>query len=362
MIFQKSKLLIPASLMFFILLLLSGCSAEVRSGFQATPVAYGKINQIAVVSDDDTWNSAIGDTILYYYSSAYPILPQPEPLFDLIHFTPFDLESSAVRREMRIYLVVADLSDTDSPATQMVLNDIGSEKAYQAKSDPDQSSVVIRDKWASGQMVIYQFAYSKADLIDQIIKRFPAAAKRINEFDSDKIRATVYQSGENTEESAEILAKMGAKVQVPGDYITAISNDDVIWLRKETDFLSSNLVFHKFKYNDQSQLTREGIKAVRDSIGKKYISSTLPGTYMQVNDKDLPMFTSVKTLHNRYALEARGIWEVVGDFMGGAFISYLIHDPDKPDLLFVDGFVHAPGKDKRDYMQNLEYIISTIEY
>ena len=35
---------------------------------------------------------------------------------------------------------------------------------------------------------------------------------------------------------------------------------------------------------------------------------------------------------------------------------------DKPDLLFVDGFVHAPGKDKRDYMQNLEYIISTIEY
>ncbi|MCB0632620.1 MAG: DUF4837 family protein, partial [Lewinella sp.] len=50
------------------------------------------------------------------------------------------------------------------------------------------------------------------------------------------------------------------------------------------------------------------------------------------------------------------------DFMGGAFVSYLIHNPEKKDLLFVDGFVHAPGKDKRDFMENLEYIISTTEY
>lgn len=362
MFFQKSQLFILPALLLTGALLLGGCSAEVRSGFQAAPVAYGKINQIAVIADDEIWDSPVGDTILFYYSSAYPILPQPEALFDLIHFTPFDLEASSVRREMRTYFIVADLSDERSPTTQMVLKDIGAEKALGAKNTPDLSTAVMRDKWASGQMVIYQFAHSRTDLINQIIKHFPAAAKRIHEFDEEKIKATVYQAGRNTEQEAEIKAKFDAVVEIPADYVRAISDGEVIWLRKETDFLSSNLIFHKIKYINQSQLSKEGLKAVRDTLGKRYVSSTLPGTYMKINDQDLPMFTSVKTLHNQYSLEARGIWEIVGDFMGGSFISYLIHDPDKQDLLFVDGFIHAPGKDKRDYMQNLECIISTIKY
>ena len=48
--------------------------------------------------------------------------------------------------------------------------------------------------------------------------------------------------------------------------------------------------------------------------------------------------------------------------MGGAFISYLRHNPDNNELLFVDGFVHAPGKDKRNFMQHLEHIISTVNF
>ena len=100
----------------------------------------------------------------------------------------------------------------------------------------------------------------------------------------------------------------------------------------------------------------------RDSIGRKYISSTLPDTYMQINDEDLPMLTQATTLNNNYALEARGIWEVINDYMGGAFVSYLIHNPDKNELLFVDGFIHAPGEDKRDFMQYLEYVLRTTKF
>lgn len=47
------------------------------------------------------------------------------------------------------------------------------------------------------------------------------------------------------------------------------------------------------------------------------------------------------------------------DYMGGSFISYLIHNPQKNELLFVDGFVYAPGEDKRNWMQYLEYIMNT---
>jgi hypothetical protein len=48
--------------------------------------------------------------------------------------------------------------------------------------------------------------------------------------------------------------------------------------------------------------------------------------------------------------------------MGGAFVSYLIHNPEKEELLFIDGFVYAPGKEKRNFMQQLEFIISTVEF
>ena len=70
----------------------------------------------------------------------------------------------------------------------------------------------------------------------------------------------------------------------------------------------------------------------------------------------------VKTINNNYALEARGVWELENDFMGGPFISYLIHNPQKGELLFIDGFVYSPGERKREYMQHLEHIISSVEF
>ena len=59
---------------------------------------------------------------------------------------------------------------------------------------------------------------------------------------------------------------------------------------------------------------------------------------MKVNDKDLPMFTYNTQVNNSYALEARGIWELENDFMAGPFISYLVHNPTKNELYFLDGF------------------------
>ena len=83
---------------------------------------------------------------------------------------------------------------------------------------------------------------------------------------------------------------------------------------------------------------------------------------MQTNGIDLPILTDVIKINGYYTLEARGIWEIVDDYMGGAFISYLILNPNTNELLFVDGFLHAPGEDKRNLMQYIEHIIKTIKF
>ena len=151
-------------------------------------------------------------------------------------------------------------------------------------------------------------------------------------------------------------------LRIPSDYFVAIQDTNSLWLRKETEYLSSNVLIHKTAYNNEDQLTKEGIKNLRDQLGKEYISTEIKNTYMRTNDVDLPMLTNVIDLNGAYTIEARGIWDIVNDFMGGPFLSYLILNKEKNELIFIDCFVHAPCKKKRDYMMHLEYIVESAKF
>ncbi|MCB0557441.1 MAG: DUF4837 family protein [Lewinellaceae bacterium] len=341
---------------------LQSCTESARRGLSPVPTAFGNLNEIVVIMDADMWDGAVGDTLRYYYSSAYPLLPQPEPIFDLRHFTPEDLKKDPLRKELRTYMIVGNLKDGNSPTTKMIINDIGEENARKAKEDKAYNSTLGRNKWGKGQLLIYEFGYSEDELIAILKENFPAVRKRVNEHDENKINAYVYLSGENKRLEEEIKQDLNVSIRLPGDYFQAINDNEIIWLRRETDETSSNIILKKIPYTDRSQLSKENIIAIRDSIGKQYISSTLPGTYMQSNGIDLPILTNVTKINGYYTLEARGIWEIVDDYMGGAFVSYLILNPNTNELLFVDGFLHAPGEDKRNLMQYIEHIIKTIKF
>ena len=348
---------------FVIALLISSCSSETQSGLRAVPTAFGNLNEIVVVMDNDMWERPIGDTLRYYYSAAYPLLPQPESIFDLRHFTTTDLNKDPLRKELRTYMVVANLEDESSLTTQMVLRDIGEEKARSAKETPnDNNSAVGYDKWAKGQLMMYQFAYSEDELIEVLKANFPAVKKRVNKFDNRKLQAYVYLDGENKRLMEEVKLDFGVQMRIPNDYFMAINDGEIIWMRKETEEISSNLLLKKIPYESQDQLTKDYLIAVRDSIGRKYISSTIEDTYMRINNIDLPVISNATKVNGYYAIEARGVWEIVNDYMGGAFVSYLIHNPNTNELLFIDGFLHAPGKEKRDFMEHLNYVIKTIKF
>jgi hypothetical protein len=356
---KQMRFLFVASLLS---LLLYSCSEEAQRSMRAVPTAFGQLNEIVVVMDQDMWESSLGDTLRYYYSSAYPLLPQPEPVFDLRHYTPLDLKKDPLRKELRTYMLVANLADEDSPTTQMVLKDIGSEKARSAKEDKSVNNAAGRGKWAKGQLLLYQFAYSHDDLVNALKENYPAIKRKVNKFDERKLESYIYLDGVANQLIKEVKDSMGVGLRIPNDYFIAINDGDFIWMRKETEKISQNLLLKKMEYKNQSQLSKESLTALRDSIGKKHISSTLENTYMRVNDVDLPVIFNTTTVNGNYAVEARGIWEVVGDYMGGAFISYLILNPNTNELLFIDGFLHAPGEDKRDYMEQLDHIINTLEF
>lgn len=345
------------------MIFLVSCASESSSNYRP-PLggAIGKTGEIIVVADENVWEGTAGDTFRYYFESAYLILPQPEPMFDLRHLTPKELVNDPMLKELRTYVFLGNFSDEHSETAKIIKKDIGEAKVARASSESDFHTVVGHNKWAYNQLLTFIFANTQDDLAKNIKSSFPNIAKRIHEFDQQQIGDFVFFKGRNVGVEKNIKEKLGADIKIPKEYFVAIEEDETIWLRKETAELSSNIFLHKLPYRSKDQFTKDGIKGIRDAFGKKYVTTEIEGSFMKTNDQDLPMFAIPMEVNGNYAVEVRGIWDVVNDFMGGPFIGYLIHNKESNELLYVEGFVHAPSTEKRKFMEHLEHILRNTKF
>lgn len=349
-----------SSLVFAVLF--TACGSDVQRSLQPTPTAFGKINSLTVIADSSLWVGGFQDSVDYFFGAPYIILPQPEPIFDYRHIDPYRLIAEPAWQQLRNYIVLADLSDAGSRTAQMVKNDLSDEKIQQVRREGF-GTAVAKNKWAVGQQLIYLMGKNEAELRAGLSAAYPAVVRRLKDRESDRVDATTFFDGENRELQAQIETETGAKIRIPRSYVRApIQGKELIWLRKQVPEGSLNILLSKVPYEDENQLSKSGLKEVRDQLGKEYISSTEPGTYMRINDTDLPLFTESTELNGNYAVEGRGIWEMENGYMAGPFVSYLLHDPEKKELLFVDGFVFAPGHKKRDMMEELTHVLRTTDY
>lgn len=344
------------------IMVLSSCGTDSNPALQPKPNAYSKLNELTVIADTAIWNGPVGDTFRYYYESPYLILPQPEPMFDLRHFTARQLSEESLYRSYRYYVFLSDLSNEESLTNKLLKADLGEEKINSSLFEKGGSSAIGKNKWANNQTVFYLYGADAENLSEVIKKSYPAIKKRIHENDADRVKATVFQGGYDGGITTRIIENFGAEVKIPKDYKVAIDDGEVMWLRKETKDISSNILIAKYPYTSAEQMSKESLKKIRDELGKKYISSTIKGSYMRTNDEDLPLFVDQVSQKNRYAKEMHGIWELENDFMGGPFVSLAVVNEEKGELLFLDGFIFSPGETKRNSMQYMEAILRTARF
>lgn len=335
------------------------CGNDVTDNFKQTPQAFGRINGITVIADSTLWTGGASDSIAYFLQSPYIILPQPEPIFDIRHLEPYDLLKNPTLTELRSYVVLADLSDEYSETTDMVVGDLSDAKIQQVKEEGFGTAVAL-NKWAKGQQLIYLIGRNRQELLDGLSTAHPAVVRRLSDREGERIKVTAYFRGIDRKLGEMVARRSGATIDVPGGYEEVpVDSDKLAWLRKEIRNGSINILATRVPYEDRSQLTKEGLKAIRDSIGREFIRSTLDDTYMKINDVDLPLFTEALEVNGAYTLEGRGIWEMENDFLGGPFISYLINNEDARELVLLDGFILAPGEKKRDHMEEIEEVLKT---
>ncbi len=338
-----------------ITLVLNGCTESARKSMKAKQTAFGDVNHLYVIADKEIWEGPIGDSLRYYYTGPYLVLPQPEPIFELGHYTFRQFTEEKIRMQLRSLVFLADLSNEDSPATKFVKQDIELGGASETKSK------VGKDKWAKDQTLVYLYGNSEQDLMNTVLDTWGAVRKKFNQADAPVVKKTAFVSGKDIKIMNTIRESLNIEMDVPTDYYLAHDDKEALWLRKETQDISSNILISKAKYVDKSQLTKEGIKQALDELGAKHISSRQENSFMKINDIDLPMFVNQASFQQHYAVKVRGIWELENDYMGGPFLAYAILNEKAQDIIYVNGFVYAPCKPKLRLIQYLDSIFGTIK-
>ena len=91
---------------------------------------------------------------------------------------------------------------------------------------------------------------------------------------------------------------------------------------------------------------------------KLNIPGSLEGQYMATDTN----YVNVRefSIKGEYAFEARGLWYMENDMMGGPFVSHARVDRPNGRVVVVEAFVYAPKDKKRDMMRQLEAALYTL--
>lgn len=341
--------------------LFSGCSQEQRQRLAVTPTSYGKVDNIMVIADEYNWTTTIGDTFRNYFEALYPVTPQPEPIYDLRHKTPKEFNEATILKTHRAIVLIGALDDMNDGASKLIRESLGEANVQKAKNDSNYRLAVHKDRWAQGQTVIYWFAPDRNELLKTIAKDYQQVMDEFNKADTKMFIDQVYLPGQNLEATTKIRELFQANLKIPRDYVIAHQDSTAMWLRKETDKISSSIFICSLPMSDSTQLLPEQHKKIRNKLTKKYFATHIEGSFMQIDDRVLPMYYQEMTFDNKRTLQVRGLWGMVNDFMGGSFVTYMIEDKANNRILLVDGFVHAPGQKKRPEMRRLDMIFSTFK-
>lgn len=327
-------------------------------GRQITPVAYGQVDHIMVVAPEDLYRGALRDTFLHFFQAPYLVTPTPEPLFEIRYTKPSEFND--VRKTKRSIIIMANLEDEDSYTAQLIRNTLTRQQLEKAKTDPNYCLVIHKDRWADQQTIVYFFSYGSTLLLQNIVKYHKTVMRQFNEADLVKLRAQSYFRGEDEKLQKALKNRLNIDLKIPLEYNQGNLDDSTMWVRKETNRLSSDVFVAVLDY--ETEISPANHTKVRDALTKKYFSTKIKGSYMQIDNRIIPVsYDENYVLNGNESLRARGLWRIVNDYMGGSFVSYMIKDDKHQRVLFLDGFVHYPSGKKRPEMRKLDVILSTLK-
>ena len=161
----------------------------------------------------------------------------------------------------------------------------------------------------------------------------------------------------------KVKEKFGCDIVIPKGLTRIKEAENFMWIANSNIDIQQNIVIYSYPYTDKNTFTKEYLTAKRDSIMKLHVEGPAENSYMGTEYRyDPPIMKETALKSGQYATELRGLWSIVGDIMGGPFVSVSCLDEENQRVITAECFVYAPGKNKRNILRNLESVLYTIKF
>lgn len=317
-----------ALLFLFVAVIFFSCSKKKENSSRHST---GKINAVSVVIDDQLWNGIVGDSIRNKFASPVEGLPKEEPIFDINQY-PTDVMEGFVTKSRTIIVV---------------------------KKGKENSFTIQKNQYASPQNVIHITGRSLSDLLSIIEKKTPQIIQIIQE---GEIKAHQLLLNDSLLNPKIIQKQFQLTLKIPKNYLYTIKKNHFIWLKKEFVSGSTSLLVTQLpigSIHPEGDVLEQFIK-IHDSIGDLYIKGKEATSSLYI-DNSYPLYISKIIIDGKVAYEIKGTWRLKNSFMFGPFVNYLVLEPQKNRIVFLEGFCYVPSREKRDFMHELECILKAVK-
>lgn len=316
----------------------SACKQNTEAGLKPAtsrsvlPPNTGNISELVIVIPDALWNGVAGTELKNIFQTNVLGIPQQEALFDVFAINPSQFSSIFQTHKNILWLSI----DTTASVSR------------------------TEEKWAKNQLFVSVKANSETELSALLV----AQGEKISDWFLRKDLARRVLKLKKTAEKVvqkELLDTYNFQMLIPNGYKVALAEEDFVWLRRDKPKVNviSNLWVLTIPYTNPTQLSKEHLIQLRDSLGRTHVEGSRPQSYMTTEMLYEPDFTLLS--QNPYTVEMRGLWTMVNDFLGGSFISYTRLDNANQRIIYTEGFLYCPKERKRFHMQELEAVMSSFK-
>lgn len=328
MIFRNSTFLI---LLVFLLAGITSCNSNRDASGKVRSI--GNTSEIlVVVENEQQWENSIGKVIKEELGRVQYGLNQDEPIFDLAHIQKKSF-NDLFKKHRNILIVEID-KNIQTPKIELQ-----------------------EDYWSKPQKIIRVTAPSVTDFKSIFADNSETFRLKYNQAERERI-LNVFRTTSPNKVTNKVLEQFGLGITIPRDFYLAKSENDFMWIRKETEKFLQGIIIFGEPYMDTAQFTQASIIARTNRFQKQFVPGGIEGTYMSTDTEYIPPSSdNISDFFTEYAIETRGLWKVEGDFMSGPFVSYTFIEPKNNKIITLMGYVYQPNKEKRDLLRQLEAIL-----
>jgi hypothetical protein len=326
---KKNAAIIISMLLFMPFI---SCDKGTRGKKTLLPNVTGAAGEVIVVLNKSVWEEPIGKAFNEMLRQEFPMIPQSEPIFDVVMIPP------------------NAFTDIFKSHRNIIITKVGSEF--------EKAQIVTqRDVWAAPQTILNVVGPTYPAIAKMLYEERDRFIQLLEQAERDRVvnNAIRYET-----KGLRMLLEKKFEISLyfPKGYQLKVDTTDFVWISYETPDISQGVFVYQYPYTDEQTFTTDYLIEKRNSFVNKFVSGPTAGSYM-ITETIIPPVFQPFMYKDRYFGQLRGLWDVYAHPMGGPFVSLTTVDEAKNRVITIEGYVYAPRFNKRNYVRQLEALLLT---